>query len=122
MDTGPPGQGNGAQPVWREKLGVEGAFLELLEALLKRCSGCGVNTPYETGTGMLFYSHEYIGHFNYSSSVVWWGWILLWRTCHRRQRDWPDSVDLPRHLFHGWIPREDVMEYSAITTLMGSRV
>jgi hypothetical protein len=38
--------------------------------------------------------------------------FLLWRACYRWRRDWPDSVDLPYHLFDGRISFENLAGYS----------
>src|SRR5471032_2558961 len=52
-----------------------------------------------------FYRYEYIIDHRGSAALVRWRRVLFWRSRHRWQRPWPDSVDLPDHLF-GWrIPR-----------------
>jgi hypothetical protein len=51
------------------------------------------------------------------------GRILLWWSRHWRQRAWPDSLDLPRHLFHGRISRlEKSADYPAPGLPVGGRM
>jgi hypothetical protein len=69
---------------------------------------------------MLFYSHESVYYFDCSTSVVRWGRILPWGSCHRRRRDWFDSGDMPYRLFHGRIsPHENVTKMSRHHALKG---
>ena len=60
---------------------------------------------------MLFLNYESIAPDTYSASRVRRWRLLLWRSRLRRRRDWPDSGDMPYHLFHGRIPYEKLTGY-----------
>lgn len=46
---------------------------------------------------------ESLTRFNRAAAVVRWWRFLFWRPDHWRQRDLPDSFDMPDRLYHGWI-------------------
>src|ERR1039458_2605359 len=56
-------------------------------------------------------SHESIAPDTCAARLVRRWRLLLWRSRHRWRRAWPDSGDMPYHLFHGRIPHEKLTGY-----------
>ena len=61
--------------------------------------------------------HESIIIPSCSSSLVRRRRVLLWQSCHRRQRAWPDSGDMPCRLSHGRIPHEKYIGWRDVRLL-----
>ena len=63
------------------------------------------------GNGVIPFHDESVASYNYSASFVRRRRVLLWGTCVRRRRGWPDSGDMPGHIFHGRIAHKTLTAY-----------
>jgi hypothetical protein len=57
----------------------------------------------------VIFQYESIIRFNRAAAFVRWWWFLFWRPDYWRQRDWPDSFDMPDRLYQGWISGESLV-------------